>query len=45
LVRAIDEGGMVWEGQTHYATIDEALAAMEEGLGEWMKAQGLADDE
>jgi len=24
-IRALDEGGMVWEGQDHYATLDDAV--------------------
>jgi hypothetical protein len=33
---------MVWEGrkQGEYATIDEMLSALEEGLAEWMREQG-----
>ena len=37
LVRALDEGGMVWEGSTHYETVDEALDALESALAEWME--------
>ncbi len=36
-VRALDEGGMVWEGSAHYRTLDEALRALEDALAEWMK--------
>jgi hypothetical protein len=38
-VRALDIGGMVWEGQeqSEYATIDAMLRALEEGLAEWMR--------
>jgi hypothetical protein len=35
LVRALDEGGMVWEGTANYGTLDEALDALEAGLAEW----------
>lgn len=35
--RALDEGGMVWEGKTRYATIDAALDDLETGLKQWMK--------
>jgi hypothetical protein len=40
-VRALDIGGMVWEGQeqSQYTTIDEMLRALEEGLAEWMREQ------
>ena len=36
-VRALDEGGMVWEGQEHYATLDAALQDLEAGLAAWMQ--------
>jgi hypothetical protein len=32
LVRALDAGGMVWEGSTYYATLDEAFDALETAL-------------
>jgi hypothetical protein len=35
LVRALNEGGMVWEGSAHYATLDEAFDALETTLAEW----------
>ena len=37
LVRALDEGGMVWEGSAHYGTLDEALGALEMAFAEWME--------
>jgi hypothetical protein len=40
-IRALDEGGMVWEGQDHYATLDAALQDLEAGLAAWMRAQHL----
>lgn len=40
-VRALDVGGMVWEGNEHYATLDEALHALEAGLAAWMKHKGM----
>ncbi len=33
LVRALDEGGLVWESHPEHETIDEALAALEIELG------------
>ncbi|MFQ5796948.1 MAG: hypothetical protein ACE5JP_18165 [Candidatus Bipolaricaulia bacterium] len=36
-VRALDEGGMVWEGRGDYKTLDEAMQALEAGLAEWME--------
>ena len=40
-VRALDEGGMVWEGQEDYATLDDALRDLEAGLTAWMQEQHL----
>ena len=36
MVRALDEGGMVWEGSTQYATLDTLLADLEMHLKEWI---------
>ena len=38
-IRALDIGGMVWEGRETYASLDEALQAAEEGLATWMSEQ------
>jgi len=35
LVRALDEGGLVWESSDDHETVDEALQALELGLAEW----------
>ena len=40
-VRALDEGGLVWEGQEDYATLDAALQDLENGLAAWIREQGL----
>ena len=37
LVRALDEGGMVWEGSATYGTLYEAFDALEAALAEWME--------
>jgi hypothetical protein len=37
LVRALDIGGLVWEGEEEHAAVDAALQALEEGLAAWMK--------
>ena len=37
LVRALDEGGMVWEGSALYETVDEAFNALESALAKWME--------
>jgi hypothetical protein len=39
-VRALDIGGLVWEGSTQYATLDEALQALETGIAEWLRENG-----
>jgi hypothetical protein len=40
-VRALNEGGMVWEGRKSYPTLDAALQALETALAKWMQEQGL----
>ena len=35
-VRALDEGGMVWEGGDRYETLDQALQDLEAGIAEWI---------
>lgn len=40
-IRALDAGGMVWEGADEYPTLDAALAAAEVGLGEWLEEMGI----
>ena len=37
LVRALDEGGMVWESTDDHETVDEALQALEIELAEWLE--------
>jgi len=36
-VRALNEGGMVWEGGRSYSTLAAALAALDAGLGQWLR--------
>jgi hypothetical protein len=31
-----DQGGMLWEGQSHYASLDEALQDLNDGLAQVM---------
>ena len=40
-IRALDDGGMVWEGRKSYPTLDAALQALETALAAWMQGQGL----
>ncbi len=35
--RALDGGGIVWEGKKSYKTMDEALQDLDKGLGEWLE--------
>ncbi len=37
LVRALNGGGMVWEGTENYQSLDQALRAMEEGIALWLE--------
>ena len=37
LVRCLDIGGMVWESSEEHNTIDEALRALEEALGDLLQ--------
>jgi hypothetical protein len=39
-VRALDLGGMVWEGKTSYKTLDEALRALDTGIQTWLQENG-----
>ena len=39
-VRVLDEGGMIWEGAEQYATLDEALQAVEQGIAAWFEEHG-----
>ena len=36
-VRALDEGGLAWEGAPEYRTLDAAFTALEEGLTRWVE--------
>jgi hypothetical protein len=37
-VRALDEGGLVWEGNDQYASLDDALRALDTAIAEWIGA-------
>jgi hypothetical protein len=39
-VRALDEGGMIWEGVSRYESIDYALKALDQGIAEWVEEHG-----
>ena len=40
-IRALDEGGTVWEGERSYSTIDQALRDLDAGLEEVIKELGI----
>jgi hypothetical protein len=40
-IRAIDPGGMVWEGKDTYQTLEEGFQDLEAGLGTWMREEGI----
>ena|SRR2546430_5600342 len=37
MARALDEGGMVWEGKESYTGLDELLQDLNEGIAQWSK--------
>lgn len=39
-LRALDLGGMVWEGKAEYASLDHAFRALDRALGKWMEENG-----
>lgn len=39
-VRALDEGGTVWEGASKYKNIDDALESLDEGIARWVEENG-----
>ncbi|MEE4378668.1 MAG: hypothetical protein V2J55_14345 [Candidatus Competibacteraceae bacterium] len=36
LIRVIDPGGMIWESDKPYTSIDDALADAERAISEWL---------
>jgi len=39
-VSALDDGGLVWQGDEHYETLDEAFRALDAGIAEWLEGSG-----
>lgn len=35
MARALDEGGLVWEGRGHYQNMDDLLRDLNEGIARW----------
>jgi hypothetical protein len=44
-IRALDEGGLIWEGKPAYASVDEGLQALEAGLTAWLEENGFQAQE
>ncbi len=44
-IRALDPGGLVWEGEQFYDSLDDALADLERGLAQWLKEMAGKGDE
>jgi hypothetical protein len=42
-VRALDPGGMVWEGKQFYDSLDDAMNDLERSLAKWRKEE-LGDE-
>jgi hypothetical protein len=39
VVRALDVGGLIWEGEATYPTLDDALGALDAALRQWLREQ------
>ena len=39
MVRALDIGDPIWEGQAHYATLDALLHDLDQALAAWFKVE------
>ena len=39
-IRVLDIGGMVWEGEERYETIDDALFEAEAAIEAWLESNG-----
>lgn len=40
-IRALDIGGMIWEGEDSYPSLDAAFADLEQALIDWMEEVGI----
>ena len=38
-LRALNIGGMIWEGEDKYDSVDEAFRAMDDALATWFKEE------
>jgi hypothetical protein len=39
MVRALDIGGLIWEGKPRYATLDAALQDLDQALAAWFRTE------
>lgn len=39
-VKALDEGGMIWAGETEYSSVDAALRALDAGIAAFLEENG-----
>ena len=39
-IRVLDIGGMIWEGEDAYASVDEAFRTAEKAIRRWQKTHG-----
>jgi hypothetical protein len=39
-VRALDGGGMIWEGAPRYPSLEAALRALDDGIAKWIEENG-----
>jgi len=39
MVRALDIGGLIWEGKASYTTLDDAMQDLDQALAAWFKAE------
>lgn len=40
-IRALDEGGIIWEGAAQYSTVDAAFKALDAGIAVFIKEHGI----
>jgi hypothetical protein len=41
LIRILDTGGMIWESQEHYDSLDDALSDAEAAMAAWFKRENI----
>ena len=43
-IRAIDAGGVAWESNAKFSSMDEALSALDKGIADWCEEMGVEFD-